>query len=282
MHDVYITIDVEDWFQVENLRPSFPLSTWDKQEWRVEANVNLLLEMLDRHACRTTFFVLGQVAERFPHIVKNIVNNGHELASHGYNHVLLYEMDSEAITTDLKRSKAILEDISGKEVFGYRAPSFSVNDENIEIIRSAGYRYDSSYNDFGGHDRYGTLELAQWTKKRAGVYEHPDDNFFEIPIQNLRMFGSVIPWGGGGYFRMIPWPFFKRGIAHIIEQSPYIFYLHPWEIDPGQPRVSGLSFTSRLRHYTNLSKVEGRLGKLMEAFSPSQTMSDLVGCLDKE
>lgn len=276
MHPVCVTIDVEDWFQVENLRPAFPRSVWDRQEWRVQRNVDRLLEILDEAGARATFFILGSVAEAFPGMARRIGEEGHEVASHGYHHQLLYTMRTSELKADLERSRKLLEDMTGREVRGYRAPSFSINDEIITHIREAGYGWDSSYNDFANHERYGSIALEKWSRERPGVYRRDGTAFREIPIRNLKTMGMNIPWGGGGYFRMIPWALFRAGIQNITAEDPYIFYIHPWEIDPGQPRTDRVPLGARIKHYTNLSKTEDRFRKLLEAFRPRHTLSQLV------
>lgn len=276
MSSVYITIDVEDWFQVENLRPAFPISVWDQQEWHVEANTVRLLQILEEYDAKATFFVLGMVAEKFPSLVRKLVNAGHEIASHGYSHRLLYDLSEGELYEELNSSKKILEDISGQEIQGFRAPSFSITDQAVDFMGEIGYRYDSSFNDFGSHDRYGHLDLENWNSLTPGVYEHPQKEFMELPIQNLQLFGTTIPWGGGGYFRMIPWGVFKRGIEKIVTEAPYIFYMHPWEVDTRQPKINEISFGARVRHYTNISKVEDRFSKMLNNFNPQKTLSDLL------
>ncbi|MDZ7771627.1 MAG: XrtA system polysaccharide deacetylase [Balneolaceae bacterium] len=276
MNEVYVTIDVEDWFQVENLRPAFPRETWDRQEWRVHRNVERLLELLADHRARATFFVLGSVADAFPDLVRRIADEGHEVASHGYNHQLLYSMNQQELREDLTRSKKLLEDLTGREVTGYRAPSFSISDGIIEHIRAAGYRYDSSYNDFGSHGRYGSIDMERWELICQGVWRCNGTPFYEIPIQNLKFMGLNIPWGGGGYFRMLPWRLFKKGIENITAHKPYIFYFHPWEIDPDQPVIKELPAGSRFKHYVNLSKSEARFKELLKTFEPMKVLSQLV------
>lgn len=275
MGDFYFSIDVEDWFQVENLRPAFPMSIWDQQEWHVEANVERLLQILSDHDSIATFFILGGVAEKFPDLVKKINKSGHEVASHGHSHKLLYDLTDDELYQDLDYSKKLLEDIIGEEVAGFRAPSFSISDDIVKVLSKVGYKYDSSFNDFGSHDRYGYLSLGDWQKKSPGVYKNDELDFIEIPIQNLELLKLNIPWGGGGYFRMIPWWIFKRGIKKISSETPYIFYMHPWEIDTKQPYISELSMGAKFRHYTNISKVEDRLDKLLSNFHPGKTMRQL-------
>jgi polysaccharide deacetylase family protein (PEP-CTERM system associated) len=276
MESVYLTIDVEDWFQVENLRPAFPISTWDSQTWRLEANVDRLLNILDNNDCLATFFVLGFVAERFPDLVNKIADQGHEIASHGYNHALLYELPDEEVVEDLSSSRKLLEDIIGNQVHGYRAPSFSISNRTLELVKCAGYQYDSSYNNFGSHGRYGQLSLSEWEETEPGVYRHYDSAFYEIPIQNLNWHGFTIPWGGGGYFRFIPLDLFMKGISKILETKPYIFYLHPWEIDEKQPEVQNISIFNKLRHYYNISETANRFQKLVKKYRTHNLMKGIT------
>lgn len=265
---ILITIDVEDWFQVENLRPYFPASTWNGQVCRVADNTKRLLDLFASfdHPVRATFFVLGWIARRFPDLVKRIQANGHEIASHGDNHELNNQMEFERLWTDLQSSKKLLEDISGTAVNGYRAPSFSISDQIIETVQQCGYKYDSSYNSFDKHGRYGRLTLAGRASK--GVAIKYDQQFHELPVSNLKIFNHVIPWGGGGYFRLIPTPIFQLGIRRILKtQDAYIFYMHPWEIDPGQPRPESATGFPAWRHYLNLDKTYTRLHALISRFS---------------
>ena len=267
-----LSIDVEDWFHVENLRPSIPRASWDERQPRVERNVDRLLELMNAAGpVHATFFLLGWVADRYPDMVRRIAAAGHEVASHGYGHELLTSLEPEAFREDVRRSKTLLEDLVSAPVRGYRAPSFSITDWAIPILREEGLLYDSSVFATVAHDRYGRL---------AGV--RPDDpvvelapGFFEIAVSCLTVGSVGLPWGGGGYFRLMPYPLFRRGVAHIRRRRPYVFYLHPWEIDPGQPRVDGLRRTHRFRHYVGLDRCEARFAKLLADFRWS-TMSDLV------
>jgi len=277
---ILLTVDVEDWFQVENLRPWFPPKTWNLQQTRVEQNTSNLLDLLDSIKLsnptnptnptnstnpKATFFILGWIAERFPGLVREIQNRGHEVASHGYNHLMCNHLDTRDLQQDLVQSKKTIEDIIGAEVRGYRAPNFSISDSALELIRSCGYRYDSSYNDFSKHGRYGTL-TAKRENKTDSVISIGDD-FNEIPISNLTMGKQIIPWGGGGYFRFLPPSVFKAGIRRILRKSKtYMFYMHPWEIDPGQPRIQEAKGLAGWRHYLNLNKTQARLSNLIATF----------------
>lgn len=271
---ILITIDVEDWFQVENLRPLFPPSTWNHQKIRVENNTYRILNLLDsmittdskKHTTlRATFFVLGWVAKKAPQLVKAIHQRGHEVASHGYGHMMCNQIDIKDLEKDLIRSKQLLEDITGSEVKGYRAPNFSINDRALRAIQAAGYTYDSSFNNFSKHGRYGRLSINSRINQDAII--KLDNNFYELPISNLKIANQIIPWGGGGYFRLMPFLIFKAGIQKILKKQPaYVFYLHPWEIDPNQPKVKESKGLSGWRHYLNLNKTYSRLTRMIETF----------------
>jgi polysaccharide deacetylase family protein (PEP-CTERM system associated) len=310
-----LTIDVEDWFQVENLRPWIPFSTWDSRELRVEANVHKLLDLFDdvkldtgsrkpgagspklekrnsislpldstssinatrptTQSLRATFFVLGWVAKRLPHLVREIAARGHEVASHGFSHQMCNQLPEAEIRNELVDSKGLLEDITGTEVAGFRAPNFSVNDRVLSILQEAGYRYDSSYNNFSLHGRYGKISL---NGSRAGIAYKLTDIFFELPVSNLPLSTLVtlgtcnfrhfhLPWSGGAYFRLIPLPLFAMGVRTILnKEGAYIFYMHPWEIDTDQPKVEQVSMFSRFKHYRHIETTEAKLRKMIEGF----------------
>ncbi len=269
--DFLLTFDVEDWFQVENLRSLFPPESWDRQNWRVDRSTGTLLEVLEDaeqflgRSVKATFFVLGSVAAKFPRLVREIHKRGHEVASHGYGHRLCVQEKPCDLQEDLKHSKALLEDLLGAPVFGYRAPGFSISDKILEHVREAGYRYDSSYNSFGLNPRYGSLSL---NGNRKGIAHELHPEFYEIPVSNLRLWGRVLPWAGGGYFRLWPFGVFSAGVSKILQsQGAYVFYMHPWECDPRQPRVRGIGALSRFRHYLNLSRTADRLLRLVTSFA---------------
>jgi polysaccharide deacetylase family protein (PEP-CTERM system associated) len=274
---ILLTIDVEDWFQVENFRRHIPFSSWTSHDLRVEKNTYVLLDILDESAVRypvsgsqicATFFILGWIAERLPHLVREIHNRGHEVASHGYSHKLCNECSPEELKTDLTHSKWLLEDIIGDRVYGYRAPSFSVNNDILKLIRDSDYVYDSSFNSFGLHERYGRVVLTR--NGGRGIAFEVDDNFYELPISNIAIGPQVIPWGGGGYFRLIPYPLFRIGIQFLLfKQKAFLFYCHPWELDSEQPKVTDVSFFYRFRHYVNLDKTQFKLKKIIESFKAS-------------
>ena len=298
-----LTIDVEDWFQVENLRPWIPVSTWDSHDLRAERNVHRLLDLFDGEssaavvqkgaswetaqnagapkAVQATFFILGWVAERLPHLVREITSRGHEVASHGYHHQMCSRLGDDELKKDLSDSRRLLEDIAGVPVGGFRAPNFSVDQRVLSAIQAAGYRYDSSFNSFSLHGRYGRISLDG--APRAGVARRVGDDFYEIPVSNLPLAWCLpgrylhgnrgsehlhLPWGGGSYFRLLPYWIFRRGIKAIIRnQGAHVFYLHPWEVDPEQPRVKAASLSARLKHYTNLDCMHSRLADMLAGFA---------------
>jgi polysaccharide deacetylase family protein (PEP-CTERM system associated) len=258
-----LTVDVEDYFQVWALSPYIPRSQWDETPARVERNVDLILQLLDASGARATFFTLGWVAERFPSLVKRIAAAGHEVASHGYSHHKATELTRGAFFADIQLAKAVLEDIAGTAVKGYRAPSFSIGRENewaFDCIAAAGYRYSSSVYPIR-HDHYGAPDAPRFAfRSRADL--------LELPIATARLFDRNWPAGGGGYFRLMPYPVSRWLIRRVneIDERPAIFYFHPWELDPGQPRVPGVDVRTRFRHYLNLHQTEHRLRRLLADF----------------
>jgi polysaccharide deacetylase family protein (PEP-CTERM system associated) len=267
-----MSVDVEDWFQVENLKPVIPRSDWDTLERRVERDTMRILEILDAADARATFFVLGWVADRHPELVRRIADGGHEIASHGYGHELVYTQSEAEFRADVERSKKSLEDVSGQRVTGYRAPCFSITNWAVPILQELGFEYDSSVFPTVAHDRYGRL-----TGVRMGqpiVELRP--GFFEVCISCLPVGKRGLPWGGGGYFRLIPFRAWRAGIRRILRTGwPYVFYIHPWEIDPGQPRVDGLGRMSQFRHYVNLDRCEERFVTLVSSFQWTSVRSVL-------
>lgn len=258
-----MSVDVEDWFQVENLKPVIPRASWDARERRVERNTMRILDLLDEQQVKGTFFILGWVAERHPGLIRRIAEGGHEMACHGYGHDLLYTLTEAEFRADIDRCKKLLEDVTGAPVLGYRAPSFSITDWAIPILQEMGFQYDSSVFPTVAHDRYGRLTGVD--AGRPILELRPD--FYEVCISCLPVGNRGLPWGGGGYFRMIPYLPWQAGVRRILGTgSPYVFYIHPWEVDPGQPRVDGLGRLSRFRHYVNLDRCEDRFRSLVTAF----------------
>jgi len=257
------TVDVEDYFQVSALEPQFPRGGWDDVDCRVERSVDRLLELLSERGQRGTFFTLAWVAERFPGMTARIAAEGHELASHGYDHTRLTEMTREAIVEDLAKSKRILEDLGGVEVRGYRAPTFSIRKSNTwvyDLIAGAGYVYSSSIYPIQ-HDLYGIPDAPRTPHEvRPGLVE--------VPVTTIRVRNRNYPCAGGGYFRLLPYPAYRRMLEYFLarEDMPAIFYTHPWELDPDQPRPAGVAPKARFRHYLNLDRTESRIARLLGDF----------------
>jgi polysaccharide deacetylase family protein (PEP-CTERM system associated) len=259
-----MSIDVEDWFHVENLKGAIPRAEWERCELRVERNTTRILEILNGCGARATFFVLGWVAERCPELVRAIAAAGHEVASHGYGHELVYSLRPNEFRNDVLRSKHHLEDLTGSAVRGYRAPCFSITDWAVPILQEAGFDYDSSFVPTVAHDRYGRLNGMDAGRTIVCLRE----GFYEAGVSCMRMGRRGIPWGGGGYFRLMPYRLWCWGVHAILRSgSPYVFYLHPWEIDPGQPHVEGLDAVSQFRHRVNLERCEQRFASLAGAFA---------------
>lgn len=258
-----MSIDVEDWFQVENLKEVVARDTWDERDLRVERNTDRMLEIMADRGVTGTCFILGWVAEKCPGLIKRIADAGHEIASHGYGHDLIYSLSHDEFREDIKRGMGIVQDITGAKINGYRAPSFSITDWAIDILAEAGITYDSSAFPTVAHDRYGKL-----SGMRAGVpIQEIRPGFHEVCVSVLKLGKKGVPWAGGGYFRLFPYPLFKRGVRRILSSgTPYVFYIHPWEIDPDQPRMSGLKRSHAFRHYNNLGRCDARYSALMGDF----------------
>ena len=258
-----LSIDVEDWFHTENLRGVIAREAWDGCELRVEQNTMRMLEILADRRARATFFVLGWVAERCPRIVREIAALGHEVASHGYGHELIYSLEPSEFRADILRSKKQLEDLTGEPVRGYRAPCFSITPWALSILQEVGFEYDSSVVPTVAHDRYGRLQGMEAGKPVVLLGEQ----FYEVCISCMRLGKRGIPWGGGGYFRLVPYSVWDKGVRVILRSGlPYVFYIHPWEIDPGQPHVKGLKGTNAFRQHVNLSRCKERFAALVGAF----------------
>lgn len=258
-----LTIDVEDYFQVSAFAPYIARSEWDARDCRIERNVDLILNMLAESGARATFFTLGWIAERYPQLVRRIVEGGHELASHGFGHHRATEQGEALFLADIGLAKLILEDVSGAEIKGYRAPSFSIGRDNpwaFDCIGRAGYRYSSSVYPVR-HDHYGMPDAPRFAHQvRTGL--------LEVPVTTVRLFDRNWPAGGGGYFRLMPYLMSRWLLRRVnrIDGEPAIFYFHPWEIDADQPRVPGINAKTRFRHYVNLARTERRLRRLLADF----------------
>jgi polysaccharide deacetylase family protein (PEP-CTERM system associated) len=258
-----LTVDVEDYFQVSAFAAHIPRSSWDSQPCRVEANIDRILGLLAETKVSATFFTLGWIAERYPALVRRVVDGGHELASHGYEHLRANEQAIGAFLADIRLAKAVLEDIAGREVKGYRAPSFSIGAANtwaFDCIAEAGYLYSSSIYPIR-HDHYGSPDAPRFAYKVR-------ENLLEVPVATVRMLNSNWPAGGGGYFRLLPYGVSKWSIQRVnaVDRQPAMFYFHPWELDPTQPRVKGPGAKARFRHYLNLERTEPRLRRLLADF----------------
>ncbi|HKW81107.1 MAG TPA: XrtA system polysaccharide deacetylase [Casimicrobiaceae bacterium] len=258
-----LSIDVEDYFQVSAFAEHIPRASWDTQPCRVEANVERILGLLDERKVNATFFTLGWIAERYPTLVRRLVDGGHELASHGYEHLRACDQGYGAFLADIRLAKAVLEDIAGRPVNGYRAPSFSIGPANFwafDCIAEAGYRYSSSIYPIR-HDHYGAPDAPRFSYRVR-------DNLLEVPVTTIRVLSANWPAGGGGYFRLLPYPVSRWSIRRVnaVDGKPAMFYFHPWELDPSQPRVKGPGARARFRHYLNLSRTEPRLRNLLADF----------------
>ena len=269
------SFDIEDWFHAENVRGSLPTHDWDQLESRLEPNVHELLDILAAAQARSTFFVLGWVADRFPGVVRRIVDEGHEVASHTYLHRNLNQLPPDEVREELRRSKDRLEQVAGSEVRGVRAPNFSISDVVLDLIAEAGYRYDSSYFGFEQHDRYGKLSAAvppgePVTEVRPGL--------FEIQMTRVAIATAQVPWAGGAYFRLIPYPVFRWGVAKHFRSNPWFtFYFHPWELDPDEVPPSGMPRSLRFRAYTGRRRTRRDLRRLLTEFGSSRIDEALRG-----
>jgi polysaccharide deacetylase family protein (PEP-CTERM system associated) len=260
-----MTIDVEDYFQVSAFASHIPREAWTTIPCRVESNIDRILALLDDEGTKATFFTLGWIAERYPAMVRRIIGQGHELASHGWAHYRVTDQNPDEFREDISRSKALLEDIGGQAVLGYRAPSFSIGRHNqwaLTVLEEAGYRYSSSIYPIQ-HDHYGMPDAP-----RFAYHPCSDNGLLELPITTMRLFKRNLPAGGGGYFRLWPYPVSRWFLQRLnrLEHRSAIFYFHPWEMDHRQPRQTGISMKTRFRHYYNLHRMEARIAALTRDF----------------
>ena len=281
----YLTIDVEDYFQVSAFESKVPKDKWESYPSRVEQNTRKILTILGKDNIHATFFILGWVAERYPNLVKEIAAEGHEVGCHSYYHRLVYDLTPDEFYTDTFEAKDTLEQIIGKPVIGYRAPSYSITRKSlwaIDILRELGFKYDSSIFPIY-HDRYGLPEAPRFPflwdlddnspKIKMIDDENPNaashKSLREYPISTSLFFGKKIPVSGGGYFRLLPYWFTQLALKKINtkDKQNFIFYIHPWEFDPGQPRIESANALSKFRHYNNLEKTTDRFVKLTKDFS---------------
>lgn len=260
-----MTVDVEDYFQVSAFEHYVPREDWDRLPCRVERNMDRILELFSDQGVKATFFTLGWIAERYPMLVRRAVEEGHELASHGWSHVRVTEQGVDAFRRDVTRTKAFLEDLSGRAVNGYRAASYSIGERNLwalNVLDEVGYLYSSSIYPIR-HDLYGMPDAPRFAFRPNG-----GSDFLEIPVTTVELGETKFPCGGGGYFRLFPYALSRWALRRVNRRDgqPSIFYFHPWEIDPDQPRQRGVDIKTRFRHYLNLGRMENRLSRLMRDF----------------
>lgn len=260
-----LSVDVEDWFQVGAFENVIARGDWDSMKSRVEGNVGQILDLFGEAGVKATFFTLGWVAQRCPQLIRQIAEAGHEVASHGFDHARVFTLDSAKFAEDIRVTREILEDASGQVVTGYRAPSFSIDPRALwafEVLAAQGYKYSSSVAPIV-HDHYGWREAPRFAFRPIAGSE-----MVEIPVTTAMLGSRRLAAGGGGFFRVLPYAFSRWAIAQVNreEERPAVFYFHPWEVDPDQPRVANAPIRSKLRHYTNLDKMAGKLGKLVREF----------------
>ena len=261
-----MTVDVEDYFQVWAFSNQVRLEDWANYPCRLERNMDLVLALFDEQAVKATFFTLGWLAERYPQVMRRIVDEGHELASHGYQHIKVNQQAPEEFREDISRTKRLLEDIVGQPIRGYRAASFSIGEKTpwaAPILAEEGYSYSSSIHPIQ-HDHYGDSQAPRFPFRPS-----PDHDLVEIPITTLNLFRRHLPCAGGGYFRLLPYGYVRWALRRVnrVEGQPCIFYFHPWEVDPDQPKFEGIPLKTRVRHYTNLGRMEGRLRAVLTDFA---------------
>ncbi len=259
-----MTVDVEDYYQVSAFEKHICRTTWNDFDCRVEANIERILQLFEKKSVKATFFTLGWVAERHPSMVRKIVASGHELASHGWDHRRVTSQEPASFKDDVLKTRALLEDISGQVVKGYRAASYSIGAENLwalDVLAEAGYEYSSSIVPIR-HDHYGMPDAPRFAFRAAG------DRILEIPVSTVTVMRRNINCGGGGWFRFFPYGFTRWALQRVNEreQRSCVFYFHPWEIDEEQPRIDNLGHKTRFRHYLNLHKTHPRLERLLDDF----------------
>lgn len=260
-----MSVDIEDWFQVGAFETVIDRGDWDRLDHRVERNSEAVLALFDEAGIKATFFVLGWVAERYPALMRQIVAAGHEIASHGYDHARVFTLSPDQFRTDLDRSRKLLEDSSGEKVTGYRAPSFSIDQRTPwahEILAEQGYEYSSSVAPIH-HDHYGWAGSPRFAWKPVA-----QSDFIELPVTTVKLGSRILAAGGGGFFRLLPYALYERSISKMQREDGHgaIFYFHPWEIDPEQPRVKNAPVRSKIRHYSNLKVMRAKLLRATEDF----------------
>jgi polysaccharide deacetylase family protein (PEP-CTERM system associated) len=261
-----LTIDVEDYFHVSAFAKQIERSSWGEYESRIEANTQRLLDILDQHNHKATFFVLGWVAERYSRLIRDIAARGHEIGCHGYSHELVYDQTADRFHAETRRAKDALEDIAQQAIHGYRAASFSITAQStwaLDVLVDLGFTYDSSIFPTS-HDRYGLPGAAAYPHR---LTTPGGQELIEFPLSTIKLLGYRLPVAGGGYFRLYPYAFTRGALRRINhkDRQPFVFYLHPWEIDPAQPRLNG-TVLSQFRHYNNLERCEARLQRLLSDF----------------
>jgi polysaccharide deacetylase family protein (PEP-CTERM system associated) len=259
-----MSVDVEDYFQVLAFEPYLKGRDWSGFECRIPRNVDRILQLFDSHNVKATFFTLGWVARRYPDLVRGIAAAGHEIASHGFSHVRVNQQTPAEFRQDVASTRKLLEDVSGEQVRGYRAASYSIGADNLwalEVLQECGHEYSSSIYPIR-HDIYGMPEAPRFAFRLRA------DAILEVPVTTVEVLGRKWPCGGGGYFRLLPYSAFRWGLQRVnhADAQPGVFYFHPWEIDPEQPRVQAAGLRSRFRHYLNLDRMEARLGRLLSDF----------------
>jgi len=260
-----MTIDVEDYFQVSAFEGHIARTDWDHLPCRVESNLDVILQMLQDRGVHATFFTLGWIAQRYPALIRKVVEAGHELASHGFSHGRASEQTRAEFAEDVSMAKKLLEDTAGVAVQGYRAPSFSIGKLNLwalECLDTAGYRYSSSIYPIR-HDHYGIPDAPRFPYRPNNA-----TNLLEIPVTTVRFMDRNLPAGGGGYFRLLPYAVSRWCLQRVnrVDGQSCVFYFHPWEIDPDQPKQRGVRMKTRFRHYVNLSRMRGRIERLLRDF----------------
>jgi polysaccharide deacetylase family protein (PEP-CTERM system associated) len=269
----YLTIDVEDYYQVSAFEKVIKPDIWNTYESRVERNTSIILEILEKRNIKATFFIVGWIAEKYPQLVRQIFQQGHEIGCHSYWHKKVYDLTPEEFKADTLKAKSILEDITGNPVFGYRAPSYSITKKSLwalDILSEIGFQYDSSIFPIH-HDNYGIPDAPRF------AFKLETRKMMEYPISSVRVLGRNLPISGGGYFRLFPYIVTRTALKriNINENQPFVFYMHPWEIDPDQPRIQKASLLSRFRHYVNLDTTRSKLEKLLDDFQFGPFRQDL-------
>lgn len=258
-----LTIDVEDYYQVENFKKYISIDEWDTFESHVVNSTHLLLDILKKYNIKATFFVLGWTAEKYPQLVQDIYQQGHEIASHGYKHLLVYDLNKETFYKNLKKSINIIENIIDDKIFGFRAPSFSITRKSLwalDIMKDLNLKYDSSIYPISGHNRYGISDADPY------IFKHKNQ-IIEVPPASFQLFNKRWPIGGGGYFRLLPYKVMRLLLKKIDRtENPFVMYFHPWEFDPNQPKIKEASYSEKFRHYININKNEKKFNELLSDF----------------